>query len=188
MWLELLLASVLGLVIYWFFSRDKEESLPLEDGWWGPGAKPTSEEDESIHPFKVDTSDEEIEDLYQRIDKFRGSPPLEGSRFHYGFNSNYLKKIVSYWRNEFDWRKQVEMLNKYPHFKTNIADEGLCATDFAAFPCEILHTPEKCVKKVKHPKLISYSYMERGGHFPALEEPKLLAQDIHKFVSLVERQ
>jgi microsomal epoxide hydrolase len=60
MWLELILASVLGFVIYWFVSRDKEETLPLEDGWWGPGSKPSAKEDESIRPFKVETSDEEI--------------------------------------------------------------------------------------------------------------------------------
>lgn len=60
MWLEILLASVLGFVIYWFVSKDKEETLPLEDGWWGPGVRPTAGEDKSIHPFKVETSDEEI--------------------------------------------------------------------------------------------------------------------------------
>lgn len=61
MWLELLLALVLGLVIYRFVSQDKEETLPLEDGWWGPGSKSSTREDESIRPFKVETSDEEIE-------------------------------------------------------------------------------------------------------------------------------
>ena len=60
-------------------------------------------------------------------------------------------------------------------------------TGFSAFPSEIRHAPEKWVK-VKYPKLISYSYMERGGHFAAFEEPKLLAQDIRKFVSLAELQ
>lgn len=61
MWLEIVLASVLGFVIYWFVSRDKEETLPLEDGWWGPGARPPGREDESIRPFKVETSDQEID-------------------------------------------------------------------------------------------------------------------------------
>lgn len=60
-------------------------------------------------------------------------------------------------------------------------------TGFSAFPSELLHAPEKWVK-VKYPKLVSYSYMERGGHFAAFEEPKLLAQDIRKFVSLAELQ
>lgn len=64
-----------------------------------------------------------LQDLHRRIDGTRLTPPLEDSRFHYGFNSNYLKKILSYWRNEFDWGKQVEMLNRYPHFKTRI--EGM---------------------------------------------------------------
>ncbi|XP_054432628.1 epoxide hydrolase 1 [Pteronotus mesoamericanus] len=124
MWLEILLATVLGFVIYWFVSRDKEETLPLGDGWWGPGPRPgPAAEDESIRPFKVETSNEEIDDLYQRIKKARVTLPLEDSRFHYGFNSNYLKNILSYWQNEFDWRKQVEVLNRYPHFKTKI--EGL---------------------------------------------------------------
>ncbi|XP_006871197.1 PREDICTED: epoxide hydrolase 1 [Chrysochloris asiatica] len=123
MWLEIFLALVLGVVIYWFVSRDKEETLPIEYGWWGPGTTPTTGEDESIRPFKVETSDEEIDDLHWRIDKTRLSRPLEDSCFHYGFNSNYLKKVISYWRNEFDWKKQVEILNRYPHFKTKI--EGL---------------------------------------------------------------
>ncbi|KAJ0066723.1 hypothetical protein NL108_002326, partial [Boleophthalmus pectinirostris] len=59
-------------------------------------------------------------DLYERIDRTRFSDPLEDSAFHYGFNTNYLKKVVSYWRHQFDWKKQVDMLNKYPHYKTKI--------------------------------------------------------------------
>lgn len=60
------------------------------------------------------------QDLYERIDKTRYTDPLEDCGFQYGFNSTYLKKVVSYWRNEFDWKKQVAVLNKYPHFKTRI--------------------------------------------------------------------
>ncbi|XP_004700001.1 epoxide hydrolase 1 [Echinops telfairi] len=123
MWLEILLASVLGFAIYWFVSRDKEETLPLGSGWWGPGTKSSAAEDESIRPFKVETSDQEIQDLHWRIEKNRLSPSLEDSGFHYGFNSNYMKKVISYWKEVFDWRKQVGVLNRYPHFKTKI--EGL---------------------------------------------------------------
>ena len=34
-----------------------------------------------------------------------------------------MKKIVEYWRNTYDWRKQEAELNKFPQFKTNI--EGI---------------------------------------------------------------
>lgn len=60
------------------------------------------------------------QDLHERIDRTRYTDPLEDSGFQYGFNSTYLKKVVSYWRHEFDWKKQVAVLNMYPHFKTKI--------------------------------------------------------------------
>ncbi|KAM3606452.1 uncharacterized protein V6R79_016480 [Siganus canaliculatus] len=111
-----------GLLAYLLRNRRQVKTIPFGDGWWGAGEKPVSE-DEKIYPFKVETSDEEIEDLHERIDKTRYADALEDSAFHYGFNSTYLKKVVSYWRHDFDWEKQVAVLNKYPHFKTRI--EGL---------------------------------------------------------------
>lgn len=64
------------------------------------------------------------QDLHQRLEQARYAPQLEGAAFHYGFNSSYLQKVVAYWRNQFDWRKQVEVLNKYAHFQTTIEGEG----------------------------------------------------------------
>lgn len=114
--------AVGGILTYAVQRRSKVKTIPVGDGWWGAGEKPPSE-DEKIHPFTVQTSDKEIEDLHERIDRTRFTDALEDSGFQYGFNSTYLKKVVSYWRNTFDWKKQVAMLNKYPHFKTKI--EGL---------------------------------------------------------------
>ncbi|KAM4694678.1 epoxide hydrolase 1 [Discoglossus pictus] len=122
MFLEIALALVAGALIYQFLFKRKNETLPMGDGWWGAGQRPDSE-DEDVRPFKIETSDEELNDLFQRIDQTRYTEPLEGSRFNYGFNSTHLRKVVSYWRNAFSWKKQLEILNKYPHFKTKI--EGL---------------------------------------------------------------
>uniref|UniRef100_A0A8C3CK99 Epoxide hydrolase n=1 Tax=Cairina moschata TaxID=8855 RepID=A0A8C3CK99_CAIMO len=123
MWLNTAL-GVGGMVVCWLMSRRKAKRLEVGDGWWGSGERSLREkEDESIRPFKIETSDKEIEDLHHRLDRARYAPPLEGAAFHYGFNSDYLQKVVAYWRNQFDWRKQVEILNKYPHFHTTI--EGI---------------------------------------------------------------
>uniref|UniRef100_A0A3Q3ATC4 Epoxide hydrolase n=1 Tax=Kryptolebias marmoratus TaxID=37003 RepID=A0A3Q3ATC4_KRYMA len=123
--LSLLLMSVLicGALVYAMQRRSKVKTIPLGEGWWGAGEKTPQSEDKKIYPFTVKTTDEEIKDLHERIDRTRYTDPLEESAFHYGFNSSYLKKVVSYWRNEFDWKKQVATLNKYPHFITRI--EGL---------------------------------------------------------------
>ncbi|TRY81470.1 hypothetical protein DNTS_007231 [Danionella cerebrum] len=123
MYLELAAALGLGLVVALIFLRKKKTELKVQDGWWGLGTCPPEPEDDRIHPYKVETTAEEIEDLHRRLDQTRSFPSLEDSQFHYGFNSKYLEKVVSYWRNDFDWKIQVDKLNKYPHFKTKI--EGL---------------------------------------------------------------
>ncbi|NXF04739.1 HYEP hydrolase, partial [Smithornis capensis] len=113
-----------GLLVYWLRSRNKIRTMEMGNGWWGLGERPLKgKEDETIRPFKVETSDKEIEDLHRRLDQARYTPHVEGAAFHYGFNSSYLQKVVAYWRNQFDWRKQVEVLNKYPHYHTTI--EGI---------------------------------------------------------------
>ncbi|NXL88749.1 HYEP hydrolase, partial [Alectura lathami] len=114
-----------GMLVCWLMSRrQKIKSIEMGDGWWGAGEKPLNAyEDESIRPFRIEASDKDIEDLHRRLDQARYTPPLEGAAFHYGFNSNYLQKVVAYWRNQFDWHKQVQILNKYPHFHTTI--EGI---------------------------------------------------------------
>ncbi|XP_067337168.1 epoxide hydrolase 1 isoform X1 [Channa argus] len=123
MFTELLLALLIGGLIFFLVKRSRNQVLQTEDGWWGIGAPPDGEEDVTIHPFNVTTSDEELEDLYRRIDQTRPVPSLEDSQFNYGFNSQYLEKVVSYWRNDFNWRRQVDKLNQYPQFKTKI--EGI---------------------------------------------------------------
>lgn len=58
-------------------------------------------------------------------------------------------------------------------------------TGIAAFPNELLHCPRSWAKK-KFKNIVTYTYMPRGGHFAAFEEPELLAQDIKQFVKKVE--
>ncbi|XP_066535520.1 epoxide hydrolase 1 isoform X2 [Hoplias malabaricus] len=122
--LRVLVASSVGLggVLCYLAWRRKPKKLPFGDGWWRVGEKPLTE-DRTVRPFAVESSEEAMRDLHQRIDRARYTDSLEDSRFHYGFNSDCLRRVASYWRHEFDWDKQVKELNKFPHFKTNI--EGL---------------------------------------------------------------
>lgn len=52
---------VLGtVIIYFLLTKKKEETLPFKEGWWGKGQKPDTEEDTTIRPFKVETTEEEL--------------------------------------------------------------------------------------------------------------------------------
>ncbi|KAG9334888.1 hypothetical protein JZ751_006368 [Albula glossodonta] len=58
-------------------------------------------------------------------------------------------------------------------------------TGLAAFPNEVIHCPLPWAR-YKYKNIRSYSYMPRGGHFAAFEEPELLANDFKQFVRRVE--
>lgn len=51
----------------------------------------------------------------------------------------------------------------------------------ADFPHEILRCP-KALAKDKFENLVHYTDMPQGGHFAAFEQPKLMTDDIRKFV------
>ncbi|XP_075454919.1 epoxide hydrolase 1-like isoform X2 [Ascaphus truei] len=117
-----------GVLVCWMLCGRKRKTIEMGDGWWGHGERPRLQiEDTSLRPFRIEVSDADLQDLYERLDHTRFSSPLDDSKFHYGFNSTHLRKVVSYWRNQFDWPKQVEILNKYPHYKTTI--EGCALND-----------------------------------------------------------
>jgi len=118
-----------------------------------------------IHPFKVNVSLDELQDLQQRLSNARFVDHIEDTKFTYGFNSNYLKEIVEYWQTKYDWRKEEAKLNAYPQFKTQI--EGL---DIHFVQVK----PDKQVKTVL-PLLVIHgwpgSVLEYYKSFPLLTEP-----------------
>lgn len=52
----------------------------------------------------------------------------------------------------------------------------------AAFPFEIMYTPESLLRD-KYTNLLQFNNLPRGGHFAAFEEPTILADDLFEFVS-----
>ncbi|XP_053620370.1 juvenile hormone epoxide hydrolase-like [Plodia interpunctella] len=94
-------------------------ALDLEQ-WWGP--YPINQKrDLSIRPFEIEFSDIIVNDLRERLLHRRPFvPPLEDAGFTYGFNSNFLNKVLDYWQNNYNFKERERFLNQYNHFKTNI--------------------------------------------------------------------
>jgi len=55
----------------------------------------------------------------------------------------------------------------------------------AAFPHELLPQVES-ILRAAYGSIVHYTLMTEGGHLAAMEQPKLLAEDILRFVELVE--
>ena len=74
-----------------------------------------------VRPFTLAVPDAVLEDLRQRLDRTRlpDEPPLEP--WSTGTSVAYLKQLLDYWRNGFDWRAQEAKLNAFRQFTVPLA-------------------------------------------------------------------
>ncbi|WP_276371512.1 epoxide hydrolase family protein [Chryseolinea sp. H1M3-3] len=75
--------------------------------------------------FKIQISNAEINDLNERLLKTRWPGEMIKEGWKKGAPADYLKSLVDYWVNKFDWRKQEALLNKYPQFITEIDGQNI---------------------------------------------------------------
>ena len=76
--------------------------------------------DAEIRPFRVEVSDEALDDLRNRLAGTRWPDEVPGAGWSRGVPLGYLKELAGYWRDGFDWRKQEAELNQVPQFTTEI--------------------------------------------------------------------
>ena len=83
-------------------------------------AAPKSSSSGAVVPFTIHVPDAVLADLKERLAHARLPEELPGTGWDYGMNLGYLKELVAYWRDKFDWRAQERRLNQFAQFKTNI--------------------------------------------------------------------
>src|SRR6185312_1898693 len=76
--------------------------------------------------FKIQIAQETLEDLRRRLARTRWTDEIQGADdWDYGTNLDYLKTLVQYWQDKFDWRAQEEIINRFAHFRTDIEGFGI---------------------------------------------------------------
>src|SRR3954447_9068537 len=68
-------------------------------------------------PFTLRVPDEAIADLRERLARTRFPDPAPGGPWAYGTDVGYLRGLVDYWRDSFDWRAEEARLNAFPQYK-----------------------------------------------------------------------
>jgi pimeloyl-ACP methyl ester carboxylesterase len=74
----------------------------------------------AVKPFRIDVPQEVLDDLQERLADTRWPDEVEGAGWSYGTNLSFMKALVDYWQNRFDWRKQEAELNKLPQFMAEV--------------------------------------------------------------------
>jgi epoxide hydrolase len=96
----------------------------------------TSRQDDGIRPFRIDVPQAELDDLRDRLARTRWTNelPLDTSGpqtgpvppgWEYGVPVSYVKELVEYWRDGYDWRAWERKLNAYPQFTTTIDGQNI---------------------------------------------------------------
>jgi pimeloyl-ACP methyl ester carboxylesterase len=78
------------------------------------------EETVSVQLFTIDTPEPVLADLRERLSRTRLPDEADGGGWLLGTDLAYLRSLIDYWRNEFDWRAIEARLNAFPQYTTEI--------------------------------------------------------------------
>jgi pimeloyl-ACP methyl ester carboxylesterase len=78
-----------------------------------------------IEPFEIDVSDLVLDDLADRLAATRFPDEIDDTGWEYGVPIAYLRDLVDYWRDGYDWRAQEARLNELAHFRTRIDGQDI---------------------------------------------------------------
>jgi pimeloyl-ACP methyl ester carboxylesterase len=73
----------------------------------------------NVTPFKIQISQAQIDDLQDRLRRTVWPSEVSGG-WAYGPNTAYVKSLVEYLQNGYDWRRHEAAINKHPQFTTEI--------------------------------------------------------------------
>jgi pimeloyl-ACP methyl ester carboxylesterase len=76
-------------------------------------------------PFVIRVPDDVLADLRARLDRVRWPDETPGEGWRYGTSLAYMKELVAYWRDRYDWRAHEARLNELPQFTVPMGDVDL---------------------------------------------------------------
>ena len=75
----------------------------------------------TVKSFQIRVSDDILNDLRSRLARTRFTAASDAAFWAAGTDPGYLRDLVTYWADEFDWRAAERALNAYPHYLAEIA-------------------------------------------------------------------
>ena len=79
----------------------------------------------TLVPFTVAISDEELSDLFDRLRRTRWPEPEPVSDWSQGVPLGYLQELCAYWADGYDWRNREARINAFAQYKTMVDSLGV---------------------------------------------------------------
>ena len=74
----------------------------------------------SIEPFHIQISEQQLDDLRNRLGATRWPDTLDATSGESGLGLSYAKELIDFWKNQYDWRAAEEQLNAFSHYRINL--------------------------------------------------------------------
>ena len=71
-------------------------------------------------PFSIQVDEWVLTDLEDRIGRTRWPDQIPGIGWQQGTELEYLRQLLAYWADGFDWRAQERRLNQFDHFRARL--------------------------------------------------------------------
>ena len=73
-----------------------------------------------VEPFEIEVPERTLSALRERIRNTRWPPPSPEPGWEQGAELSYVRGLLKYWADGFDWRLQERRLNEFAHFRGEI--------------------------------------------------------------------
>lgn len=77
-----------------------------------------------IRPYQFVVPDSEIEKLQRKLEFATFPDELDEAGWDYGAPLNDVKRLVTYWKDQYRWRDAEAKINELPNYETTINVEG----------------------------------------------------------------
>ncbi|KAJ5916204.1 hypothetical protein N7504_000219 [Penicillium tannophilum] len=83
-------------------------------------------------PYTISVPDVSLQELKQRLAWAKFATQFESSEqdsWDFGVPAKEMKRLVAYWKDQYDWRKAEAQLNELPQYRTEIEVDGFGTLD-----------------------------------------------------------
>jgi pimeloyl-ACP methyl ester carboxylesterase len=129
----------------------------------------------TVEPFRICVSDDVLSDLRLRLARTRFTAASDPAFWAAGTDPGYLRELVAYWADGFDWRAAERALNSYPHYVAEVAGRRVHfvhlrgkAREGAPSPLPLIMThgwPSSFVEMLQAGRLLAEPAGDRAGSF-----------------------
>jgi pimeloyl-ACP methyl ester carboxylesterase len=81
--------------------------------------------DKRAEAFKLNVAADDIAELRERLRRTRFPDQAPGPAWAYGTDVRWMRRLVEYWRDDFDWRAQEARLNAFAQYKVRLREIDL---------------------------------------------------------------